>query len=61
MRPGTRGWRTAVWLLLVANTPLIVTGLLIDSPAVETVATLLAVTAVGGAVAHIRAQKETTR
>jgi hypothetical protein len=51
----------AVWLLLIANTPLIVTGLLIDNTAIESTATAIAIVAVAGAVAHRRARKETTR
>lgn len=61
MRPGTRLWMAAIWLLLIVNTPLIVTGLLIDHTAIETAATAIAIVAVAAAVAHRRARKETTR
>ncbi len=60
MRPGTRAWGKAVWLLLALNAPIILAGLLVDNTPVEVIGLTVAVIAVAAAYLHLRSRKETS-
>jgi hypothetical protein len=61
MRPGTRAWDAAIWLLLVVNTPILITGLAVENRAVETAGLTIATVAVVMAFLDRRAQPKETR
>lgn len=55
MRPGTKAWSAAIWLLLIVNAPILCIGLLVDNDTVETLGLSLAVVALAANLLHRRA------